>query len=831
MKNYIGIDLGTTNSAISSYDGEDVRLWKSPEQNDVTPSVIYIDKRGNKYVGRRAYDAAPLNPDSVASLFKRFMGTSTPIQLKASDSTWTPEECSAEVLRVLFGYLPEEVRNDDDTGTVITVPAAFNQMQKDATMKAAELAGIGRVALMQEPVAAVMSVMRAKDADGTFVVFDLGGGTLDVAVAESMSGRVNLLAHGGIAVCGGRDWDRSLVDSVVKPWLLDKFDLPDDFSANSKYMPLVRMASWAAEKAKIELSSREDSMISLTEAETRVSDESGEEIYLEIPLDRPTLDGLIEKRIDEAVGAARDTLSKAGMTANDVERVVFVGGPTHYKPLRDKVAFELGVPGSTEVNPMTAVSEGAAVFAESVEWGSQSKGRKSNRGKVSSTGAISVAFNYIARTPDNKAKIAVQLTDEVLDGAEFQIDNLDTGWSSGRMALVDGKITEVSLSKNGENTFKVFVFDADGGPVTLGEDRLVVTRTAATVEAIPASYSIGIEVLEKLGGRASLDWLVRAGDQLPVKGTRTYKATESLKAGSAGVINFKVWEGEIEDPVEDNRFIGVFKISGSDFDQGVIPAGASLELNYEIQDSGHIVIGVDVPEIGGVFAAGQSFYSRQEGEIDFHGDSKRILDDSESVMQRLDDVSTVCDDPKVEQARQKLASASQDRLNDGDAETAQEAMESVLEAKRLLAKVRKENAKQIRQLDLDRSKEFFDGFVREFARPSEETAFDSLVRTAQRDIDRNSAGFETHLDEMRNKISEILWRQDWFLIHRFNEMAKSPHLFSDVSKHEELVQTGQRCLESDDIENLRAVMAALAAIQIYTSTETDMLDMANIVRG
>ena len=520
-----------------------------------------------------------------------------------------------------------------------------------------------------------------------------------------------------------------------------------------------------------------------------------------------------------------------GMTANDVERVVFVGGPTHYKPLRDKVAFELGVPGSTEVNPMTAVSEGAAVFAESVEWGSQSKGRKSNRGKVSSTGAISVAFNYIARTPDNKAKIAVQLTDEVLDGAEFQIDNLDTGWSSGRMALVDGKITEVSLSKNGENTFKVFVFDADGGPVTLGEDRLVVTRTAATVEAIPASYSIGIEVLEKLGGRASLDWLVRAGDQLPVKGTRTYKATESLKAGSAGVINFKVWEGEIEDPVEDNRFIGVFKISGSDFDQGVIPAGASLELNYEIQDSGHIVIGVDVPEIGGVFAAGQSFYSRQEGEIDFHGDSKRILDDSESVMQRLDDVSTVCDDPKVEQARQKLASASQDRLNDGDAETAQEAMESVLEAKRLLAKARKENAKQIRQLDLDRSKEFFDGFVREFARPSEETAFDSLVRTAQRDIDRNSAGFETHLDEMRNKISEILWRQDWFLIHRFNEMAKSPHLFSDVSKHEELVQTGQRCLESDDIENLRAVMAALAAIQIYTSTETDMLDMANIVRG
>ena len=186
MKNYVGIDLGTTNSAISSFDGEDVRIWKSPEQNDVTPSVIYIDRRGNKYVGKRAYDSAPSNPDNAASLFKRLMGTSTPIHLPAVDMTKTPEECSAEVLKVLFGYLPEEIRNDENTGTVITVPAAFNQMQKDATMQAAELAGIGKVALMQEPVAAVMSVMRTRKSDGIFVIYDLGGGTLDVAIAESL---------------------------------------------------------------------------------------------------------------------------------------------------------------------------------------------------------------------------------------------------------------------------------------------------------------------------------------------------------------------------------------------------------------------------------------------------------------------------------------------------------------------------------------------------------------------------------------------------------------------------------------------------------------------
>src|SRR5688500_16220209 len=115
---YVGIDLGTTNSAICTFDGESIRLYKSPEQNEVTPSAIFIDRRGNKYVGLRAYNNAARSPDNAAVLFKRLMGTSTPIKLPEVNVTMTPEECSAEVLRVLFGYLPEEIRNDPGTGTV-----------------------------------------------------------------------------------------------------------------------------------------------------------------------------------------------------------------------------------------------------------------------------------------------------------------------------------------------------------------------------------------------------------------------------------------------------------------------------------------------------------------------------------------------------------------------------------------------------------------------------------------------------------------------------------------------------------------------------------------
>jgi len=834
MGNFVGIDLGTTNSAICSYDGSETRIWKSPEQNDVTPSAIYIDRRGNRYVGMRAYDSAPHSPDNSAMLFKRLMGTSTPINLSAVNLTKTPVECSAEVLKVLFGYIPEEIRNDPNTGTVITVPAAFNQMQKDATMQAASMAGIGQVAIMQEPVAAVMSVMRTSNSDGMFLIYDLGGGTLDIAIAESTGGRVNLLAHGGIAMCGGRDFDRILVDNVVLPWLFENFDLPEDFSINPTYKSLIRLANWATERAKIELSARDEVVVSLSETESRVRDLKGEEIYLDIPVQRSIYDKLITARVMESIDSALETISESGYPHDYFERIVFVGGPTNYKPLRDKVAFELGIPGSTDVNPMTAVAEGASLFAESIDWNTQSRSRKNTRGKISSGGGMALTFNYISRTPDTKAKVVVQLEGQAISGSEFQIDSADTGWTSGRLPLKHGATIEVSLTKTGDNNFKVFVFDSMGGPIALEQDNIIITKTAATVDAIPASHAICVEVLDKLGGRSIPDFLIKTGDHLPVKGTRKYKAAESLKAASTGSLNFILWEGDIEDPVKDNRPIGVLKISGSDFDDGVIPAGADLECDYEILDSGNIIIEVSIPSIGGMFnSEGKNFYSRQEGESDYLLESTRmrIIDEGENVLNRIDTISDSIHDPKLEQARQKVEAATSLDTKDVDAEKAKEADEQTLEARRLLAQVKKTHLKDIRQIDLDRVVLFFDKYVREYARPSEAKAFNNLAKTAQRAINRNDTDFENHIDELRGKNFYILWRQDWFVVDRFKSMASSPHLFVDNNRFEELVKLGTQLMRTDDMEKLRNVVNQLYLIKIGGGTEDDMLDVTNIIKG
>lgn len=833
---YVGVDLGTTNSAICSFDGEQVRIYKSPEQNDVTPSVVFIDKRGHKYVGTAAYNNAPRSPGNAATLFKRMMGTSTPINLPAVNLTMTPEECSADVLRVLFGYLPEEIRNSDQTGTVITVPAAFNQMQKDATLVAAQSAGLGMVGLMQEPVAAVMSVMRKRKSDGIFVVYDLGGGTLDVAIAQSIGGRVSLIAQNGIAMCGGRDFDRKIVSNIVVPWLVDQFDLPQTFAADPKYLPLMRMAAWSAERAKIELSAKLESIIHAGEDELKIAAHDGTEIYLDIPITRKQLDELIAEEIANSVGAARETIEKAGLSSHDIERIVFVGGPTQYGTLRENVASELGIAASTEVNPMTAVAEGAAIFAESIDWSSHNRGRKSSRGTIKTGGTVDVTLNYVARTPDTKAKIGIKLNGVAEAKGAFQIDSLDTGWSSGQLALRDGALVEVALAKAGDNLFKLFVFDGHGGPISLREDRIVISRTAATIDAIPASHSIGIEVRDKIGGNALLEYIVRQGDHLPKSGRAKFKAEESLRAGSPGSLKFKLWEGEIPHPISDNRFVGLFEIKGSDFADGIIVAGAELNCDFSVLDSGNIILEVSVPSIGGSFASSRNFYSRKEGGIDYSSANKSIKDDAKSTLNRLRDIESSVSDPTLEEANARLARVAEIHPNESDPEVAKKAMDELQRVKSILAVVRQENLARIRQIELDQTVRIFDEAIREFARPSEETAFDNLAKAAQRQINQTSTtghdqNFEGLLSDLKSKCFSILWRQDWFVVDRFKDCADSSHLYPDKQLFSSLVERGKKALSSNDVDELRKVTTELHMVQIGSPDVGDFVAQTNLLRG
>jgi molecular chaperone DnaK len=296
---YLGIVLGTSNSAIAGNDGGELRLFKTTDGYDVLPSAIMIDGRGATFVGRRAYDQDAFSPENVGKRFKRLMGTTSPITFKSAGRALTPEEASSEILKALLAQARMSAGEFVIEGAVVTIPAAFNQMQCEATMRAVSAAGIERVGLLQEPIAAAMASIadrqRTNSAlkDGQFLVYDLGGGTFDAAIVQSVGGTVNIIGHEGVNMLGGTDFDRAIVNAIVRPWLLETFDLPSEFQKDPDCARVLRIATFCAEKAKIEVSAQQSSTIFADENQIRTHDRAGRELYLDIPLSRPQVEALV----------------------------------------------------------------------------------------------------------------------------------------------------------------------------------------------------------------------------------------------------------------------------------------------------------------------------------------------------------------------------------------------------------------------------------------------------------------------------------------------------------------------------------------------------------
>lgn len=522
---YIGIDLGTSNSAIAGIHDGAVQIFRPADGGEVLPSVIYIDKRGHRLYGRRAYDQSLISPENVASGFKRLLGTATPIEIKGADLSLTPEECSAEIIGQLLGQASTESGEDSFDGAVIAIPAAFNQMQTEATLRAAKLAGLENVELIQEPVAAAMASMAGAKRSGKFLVYDLGGGTFDVALLEADHGEVRIIAQQGVNMLGGRDFDRMIVSEVVRPWLLANFDLPETFMRDPAYRRLARIAQLAAEKAKIELSSQEETSIFASDDEVRLSDQSETEIFLDAPVTRSQFEELIRQPIEHTIAIIQRLLEDNDVSTADVDRVVFVGGPSRIPLVRRLVTESLGIAADLKTDPMTAVAEGAAYFCESRLWkpapaieeaetpalsASEPKPTEAHMEMPEESG---LSFDYPSRTPDEKAAIVAHVSG---DPAGRLLRLTGKGWESETMALADGLSLSAPLNAIGENLFDVHVTDASGDPLKEHAQTLKIKRLVAAPKELPAAQTIGVKVRKSLeSDENSFILLVKKGDPPP----------------------------------------------------------------------------------------------------------------------------------------------------------------------------------------------------------------------------------------------------------------------------------------------------------------------------
>ncbi|CAM4310781.1 molecular chaperone DnaK [Paenibacillus alkaliterrae] len=350
MSKVIGIDLGTTNSCVAVMEGGEAVVIPNPEGNRTTPSVVGFKKDGERVVGETAKRQAITNPDRTISSIKRHIGTNH--KEKIDDKEYTPQEISAIILQKLKAdaeaYLGQTV-----TQAVITVPAYFNDSQRQATKDAGKIAGLEVLRIVNEPTAAALAYGLEKTEDQTILVYDLGGGTFDVSILELGDGFFEVKATSGDNKLGGDDFDQVIIDHLVNEFKKDQgIDLSKDKAA-------VQRLKDAAEKAKKELSGVLTSAISLP----FITMVDGVPQHLEMSLTRAKFEELAVSLVERTLGPTRQALSDAGMSPGDIDKVVLVGGSTRIPAVQEAVKKLIGKDPHKGVNPDEVVALGAAVQA------------------------------------------------------------------------------------------------------------------------------------------------------------------------------------------------------------------------------------------------------------------------------------------------------------------------------------------------------------------------------------------------------------------------------------------------------------------------------------
>ncbi len=347
MSKIIGIDLGTTNSCVSVLEAGEPKVIPNPEGGRTTPSVVAF-KNGERIVGDAAKRQAITNINTISSI-KRKMGTKD--RVKAEGKEYSPEEISAMILSYMKDYA-ESYLGEKVTKAVITVPAYFNDAQRQATKNAGKIAGLEVERIINEPTAAALAYgLDKQDKAQTILVYDLGGGTFDVSILELGDGVFEVKSTAGNNKLGGDDFDERIIE-----WLTDNFKKENGIDLTTDKMAMQRLKE-VAEKAKKDLSGMTSTQISAP----FISQGENGPLHLDVTLTRAKFEDLIRDLVDSTLEPVRKALKDAGMKKEDIDKVIFVGGSTRIPMVYDLVKKELGKEPSKEVNPDEVVSMGAAI--------------------------------------------------------------------------------------------------------------------------------------------------------------------------------------------------------------------------------------------------------------------------------------------------------------------------------------------------------------------------------------------------------------------------------------------------------------------------------------
>jgi molecular chaperone DnaK len=793
---FAGFDLGTTNSAAAVFDGDEVQVVRSDRGAPLTPSVVRIDGRGRVTVGERAARFLERDAANTKREFKRLMGTEQALDFPASGESRKPEELAAEVLRSLrhdvqnqLGVLPERA--------VISVPALFELPQSAATSEAARLAGFEYVELIQEPVASALAAGWRDDDGGSWMVYDLGGGTFDVSLLETRDGLLRVVGHDGDNFLGGRDCDRA-----IENWAIERIAEEHGVELerqNPDHAAALGLLKAAAEDAKIQLS--RDREADLIAGAPLVVD--GKELELDLVLDRATLERLCTPMIDRTLTVCRRLLTTAGLAVEDVGRMVLVGGPTVMPFLRAQLTDKLGVDIAEGYDPMTLVAQGAALYAAT----SGIDGRPAAAPRERPAESRQLWLQYPPVSADLTPHVLGRVVGEGPALERIRLVRSDGKWQSGEVAVDDSGafVASVELMPRRPNHFTIEATGAGGANVAVDPDEISIIQ-GVTIGDPPLSRSVGVALAND-----AVHVYFERGTALPARRTFTHCTVETVARGSdESVLKIPMVQGEL-DQAHLCRLVGTLEIGGGEIGK-TVPSGTNIEVTIEIDRGGRMSASAFVPTTEQRFDSVAHLVVPEAGPktlaAAMAGARTRITDQREQAFRRGDSEAI----KRLQELEKELAAVEwdMDAARGGDHDAGQKAARTLLEIDASLADA--ELASHWPELQADARDDLIwaIGWISDHGTATEKRLIEQIGEGMERALERKDVREVSRQRRAVRRLGNAAFHrhpQAWEWL--FEDAASRVHEATDLPAAELLVRKGRALLDNGEGDKLRPVVTRL----------------------
>ncbi|MGY0426033.1 MAG: Hsp70 family protein [Polaribacter sp.] len=594
-----GIDLGTTNSAISRMENGEPTIKKLPQKDDTMASCVAFNKKGIS-VGDKAYAAYRSEKEAALSKktdnnafieFKRTMGTDKKYTSSHLGTELSSEELSAEVLKILKSFITDE----NFSSIVITVPAAFKTNQIDATKRAGKLAGFDHIEVLQEPVAASMAYgLDSNKKDGFWLVFDFGGGTFDAALLKVEEGIMKVLDTEGDNYLGGKNLDFAIVDEILLPHIKENFSIDAILNDEETKIQYREALKSFAEELKNELSFKDT--YNLYKEDRCGIDDDGEEIEIDVTVSQSEIEKALAPIFQKAIDISQKLIVRNNINGSKLDSLILVGGPTFSPVLRRMLEEQICKP-DTSSDPMTVVSKGAALYASTVDVSEEV--REQTRDKTKIQLEIANESSTVEIEELVPIKILADKTEGEIPNKVFaEVTRGDNAWSSGRVEInTIGKVVEIQLNEGKTNIFEVVLFDDRGNILESEPSSFSVIQGIGGIGSMQTlPYNFGIEIKQKSTGKLVFSQVkgLERNKSFPVIGTRNgLKTQKQIRPGmDSDFIKIPLYQGEHASDgtraIHNDHVYDVI-ITGNDL-PALLPENSEVELTININKSQDISV-------------------------------------------------------------------------------------------------------------------------------------------------------------------------------------------------------------------------------------------------